>query len=116
MTRPLHEIAHEKWPDASRIIISQQLCRRVEVHSASMPSGGFGTWMRDQEAERAVEAWEAIRDWIDSYGLTEKEIAAWTEDPLHIDRLTEQCQESLGKHLIAALRIIEKEAARDRQT
>ena len=73
MTCPLSDILHAKYRDAKSVIISPQLCRRVEVRGGTFPDGGFGIWMRDMEAEHnealgfvtrsgdwGAETWESV--------------------------------------------------------
>lgn len=59
---------------------------------------------RDPAAERAVAAWEAVRHWLYSYGITAKTLRSWTSDPLAITRLTSQASEALYDALADALK------------
>jgi hypothetical protein len=58
---------------------------------------------RDEQAEADAALGAAVRDWLDSYRITAKRMRNWLDDPLHVERLTEQCTEALYKCLATVL-------------
>lgn len=75
------------------------------LYSLEAVDAGQGRMMlrRDPQLDRDLALGKAVREWLDIYGITARQVRAWMADPLKTKRLTEQCSKALYRRLAVSL-------------